>query len=202
MEVKTNIEMCVSDIIDYISKCKPAMLSKENVLVNRDEIENLLVALQEAIPDDIRKYQNLLENHQEIIRDAEIKAQNKLAEAESIKNSMISESQMIKDAQLEAENMLAEAERRANEIIEEANNTAFQITMSANEYTDEILCNLSDIIDRNRNETIRAHDEYIAIMNDYYNTIMENREQLAEIKKQKDVMNAIATVEEINSHKE
>ena len=58
----SRIEQIITEIEDYIDSCKFQPLSNTKILVNKEEIEELLVELRLRIPEEIKKYQkDLLE---------------------------------------------------------------------------------------------------------------------------------------------
>ena len=53
----SRIEQIITEIEDYIDSCKYQPLSNAKILVNKEEIEELLVELRLRIPEEIKKYQ-------------------------------------------------------------------------------------------------------------------------------------------------
>ena len=52
----SRIEQIITEIEDYIDSCKFQPLSNTKILVNKEEIEELLVELRLRIPEEIKKY--------------------------------------------------------------------------------------------------------------------------------------------------
>ena len=52
----SRIEQLISEIEEYIDSCKSQALSKSKIIVNKEEMEELLVELRMRIPDEITKY--------------------------------------------------------------------------------------------------------------------------------------------------
>lgn len=50
----SRIEQIITEIEDYIDSCKFQPLSNTKILVNKEEIEELLVELRLRIPEEIR----------------------------------------------------------------------------------------------------------------------------------------------------
>ena len=53
----SRIEQLISEIEEYIDTCKYQALSNTKIIVNKEELEELLVELRLRIPDEIKKYQ-------------------------------------------------------------------------------------------------------------------------------------------------
>ena len=60
--MNSRIEQIISEIEDYIDGCRLQPLSKANIVVNKDEIEELLAELRLKTPDEIKKYQKIIAN--------------------------------------------------------------------------------------------------------------------------------------------
>lgn len=55
----SRIEQIITEIEDYIDSCKYQPLSNAKILVNKEEIEELLVELRLRIPEEIRSIRRL-----------------------------------------------------------------------------------------------------------------------------------------------
>ena len=53
----SRIEQIIGEIEEYIDKCSFQPLSKTKIIVNKEELDELLVELRLRIPDEIKKYQ-------------------------------------------------------------------------------------------------------------------------------------------------
>ena len=56
----SRIEQLISEIEEYIDSCKFQALSNSKIIVNKEELEELLVELRLRIPDEIKKYQKII----------------------------------------------------------------------------------------------------------------------------------------------
>ena len=59
----SRIEQLISEIEEYIDSCKFQALSNSKIIVNKEEMEELLVELRMRIPDEIKKYQKIISQH-------------------------------------------------------------------------------------------------------------------------------------------
>ena len=69
------IEQLIDEIEDYIDGCKYQPLSKVNILVNKEEIDEHLRELRMKTPDEIKRYQKIISNKEAILNDARAKAE-------------------------------------------------------------------------------------------------------------------------------
>ena len=60
--MSSRIEQLIDEIEDYIDGCKFQPLSKTNIIVNKEEIDELLRELRMKTPDEIKRYQKIISN--------------------------------------------------------------------------------------------------------------------------------------------
>ena len=58
--MSSKIEQIIEEIEEYVDGCKPQTLSKTNIIVNKEEIEELLRELRMKTPEEIKRYQKVL----------------------------------------------------------------------------------------------------------------------------------------------
>jgi len=63
----SRIEQLIGEIEEYIDSCKYQPLSNSKIVVNRDELEELLVELRLRNPDEIKQDQKIISNLDAII---------------------------------------------------------------------------------------------------------------------------------------
>lgn len=70
----SRIEQIIEEIEEYIDNCKPQTFSTSNIIVNREQIEELLNELRVKTPEEIKRYQKIISNKEAILADAQSKA--------------------------------------------------------------------------------------------------------------------------------
>ena len=66
----SRIEQLISDIESYIDNCKFQPLSNTKIIVNKEQLEDMLAELRLKTPEEVKKYQKILNNKDAIIADA------------------------------------------------------------------------------------------------------------------------------------
>ena len=66
----SRIEKAIDEIYDYVENCKPAKLYPNKVTVAKDELYDLLDALRMCAPEEIRTYQKIINNRDQILAKA------------------------------------------------------------------------------------------------------------------------------------
>ena len=118
----SRIEQLISEIEEYIDSCKSQALSKSKIIVNKEEMEELLVELRMRIPDEITKYQKIISQQQTILNDARSQSDAMLSEAKA-----------------QADAMIAQATEQANSMVSQASEEANSMVAQANEQTTEMI---------------------------------------------------------------
>ena len=71
----SKIEQLIGEIEEFIDGCKLQPFSSTKIVVDKAQLEDLLVELRHRTPDEIKKYQKILNNKDAIINDAKQQAE-------------------------------------------------------------------------------------------------------------------------------
>ena len=175
----SRIEQIIEEIEEYIDGCNYSPLSKKNIVVNKEEIEELLRELRMKTPDEIKRYQKILANKDAILADAQAKADAIVNQANIQLNELISEQEIMKQAYAQANAVVEAATMQAQEILNSAAADANEIRMGAMQYTDGMLANMQSIIQNTMESYNSRYASLINSLNGYYEMIAENRQELA-----------------------
>lgn len=171
----SKIEDIIDEIEAYIDECKPSAFSTNKIVVNKDDLESLLQELRTKTPEEIRKYQRMIANREQILADARAKADEIISQAQVQTNELVSEHQIMQQAYAQANEVILIAQKNAQEKIDRATEDANNIRMGAIAYTDELLANIQTIL-ANSIETTRSRNEtFLATMQTYLDTVDANR---------------------------
>lgn len=175
----SRIEQIIEEIEEYIDSCSNQPLSKKNIIVNKEEIEELLRELRMKTPEEIKRYQKILANKDAIMADAQAKADSIVNQANVQLNELISEQEIMKQAYAQANAVVEAAAAQAQEILNNATADANEIRMGAMQYTDGMLANMQSIIQNTMESYNSRYASLINSLNGYYEMINENRMELA-----------------------
>ena len=176
---KSEIEIVIEEIEDYLDTCKSAPLSSTKILVNRDEIDSLIEELKKKTPSEIRKFQKIISNQDAILADARKKADAIIEEAHLQTNKLVSEHVIMNEAYRRANEVVELATKQATEMLDKATLEANDIRTSAIEYTDNLLKNVQDIIVASMDSTKIRTDRFLEEMQGYLDTVTGNRLELS-----------------------
>ena len=175
----SRIEQIIEEIEEYIDGCNYSPLSKKNIVVNKEELEELLRELRMKTPDEIKRYQKMLANKDAILADAQSKADAIVNHANLQLTEMISEQEIMKQAYAQANAVVEAATVQAQEILNSAAADANEIRMGAMQYTDSMLANMQSIIQNTMESYNSRYASLINSLNGYHEMISENRAELA-----------------------
>ena len=164
---------------EYIDGCKIKPLSNgSQIIVNREEIDELLTELRTKTPDEIKRYQKIISNKEAILADAKTKAEEIIAQAQVQTSELISEHEIMQQAYAQANEVVMIATKQAQEILDNATNDANAIRLSAITYTDDMLKAMEDVI-ASSIETAKARtDNLVNSLQGYLDIITSNRSEL------------------------
>lgn len=177
--MNSRIEQIIEEIEEYIDGCKIKPLSNgTQIIVNREEIDELLTELRTKTPDEIKRYQKIISNKEAILADAKTKAEEIIAQAQVQTSELISEHEIMQQAYAQANEVVMIATKQAQEILDNATNDANAIRLSAITYTDDMLKAMEDVI-ASSIETAKARtDNLVNSLQGYLDIITSNRSEL------------------------
>ncbi|MEG0565843.1 MAG: vacuolar family H+-ATPase subunit H, partial [Hungatella sp.] len=186
----SRIEQLIGEIEEYIDGCKFQPLSNSKIVVNKEEIEELLVELRLRIPDEIKKYQKIISNQDAILGEARTQADTMIQEATVHTNELVNEheimqraysaaNQVVEDANAQAQATLDSANAQAQAMVDSAVNDANHIRQSAVQYTDDMLNSLQAIISHTLDGAQGRFGDFISSMQSSYEIVSSNRAELS-----------------------
>ena len=164
--MSSRIEQLIDEIEEYIDSCKYQPLSNSKIIVNKEELEELLRELRMKTPDEIKRYQKIINNKEAILNDAREKAE------------LINEHEIMQQAYAQANEVVSLATQQAQEILDSATVEANSVKASAIQYTDDILANLESIIGHGIDIASEHYGQFINELNQCLGVVQSNRMEL------------------------
>ena len=174
----SRIEQLIGEIEEYIDSCKYQPLSNTKILVNKEEMEELLVELRLRVPDEIKKYQKIISQQEAILADAKNQAESMLQDARQQTEEMVSENEIMQQAYNEANALVQQAQAKADQILAEAQAEANSVKASAITYTDGILESIEVLLGNSISEQQTRYQSLLDSMQNTYNVVTNNRREL------------------------
>ncbi len=144
--MSSRIEQIIDELEEYIENCKPKFMSNSEIIVNKEEIDDLIRELRMKTPDEIKRYQKIISNKEAILNDAREKAEKLISDATIHTNELISEHEIMQQAYMQANEVVTMASQQAQDILDKATIEANELRMQAAQYTEDRLAELESII--------------------------------------------------------
>ena len=174
--MSSKMEQIIEEIEDYIDGCKPSPISRNKLLVNREQLEELLSELRTKTPEEVKRYQKIISNKEAILADAQAKADQIIAQIQT--NELVSEHQIMQQAYAQANEVVQIATKQAQEILDSATNDANNLRMSAMAYTDSQLKSIEDILTGSIETSKARYDSLISSLQQFEDVVAANRAEL------------------------
>ena len=123
----SRIEQLISEIEEYIDSCRFQALSNSKIIVNKEELEELLVELRLRIPDEIKKYQKIISQQDAILGEARSQADDMLEDAKRQADSMVAQASEQTSEMINEHEIMQRAYAHANEVVEQAQKAGVRV---------------------------------------------------------------------------
>ena len=182
--MNSRIEQLIDELEEYIESCKPKFMSNSEIIVNKDEIDELLRELRMKTPDEIKRYQKIISNKEAILNDARAKAQSLIDDATNQSKALIdqttaqttallSEHAVMQQAHAQADQVITLAVQQAQEILDKATIEANELRMQAAQYTE--LAELETVIVSAIQSASVNFENLLGSLGQYRDVIQANR---------------------------
>ena len=175
----SRIEQLIGEIEEYIDSCKFQPLSNTKILVNKEELEELLVELRLRIPDEIKQYQKIISNQEAILNEAKTQANAMIQEATVQTNELVNEHEIMQRAYTAANQVVEEANAQAQSIVDAAVNDANSIRQSAIQYTDDMLRSMQNLLSHTMEGAQTRFESFMSSLQSSYDIVTSNRAELS-----------------------
>lgn len=172
----SRIEQAIDEIYNYVERCKPSKLAPSKVVVDREQLYDLLDELRLCAPEEIKRYQKIINNRDGILNEAQQRAEDMLAQAQNQTAQILDQSEIVQTAYQRAEDIMRQATEEARELVNQAEAESNQMHKAALLYTNEILSDAQKHIE----ESFREMDSKVRMLN----SAMKNSIQLIKSNKE------------------
>ena len=174
----SRIEQIISDIESYIDNCKFQPLSNTKIIVNKDQLEDMLNELRLKTPEEVKKYQKILNNKDAIIADAKEQAETIVNAAQIRTEELINEHEIMQRAYAQANALIEQATAQAQQILDSATEAATSTRQGAMDYTDDMLAKLQYIIEKSIRDNRDRYDSLLSGLDNILSIVNNNRNEL------------------------
>ena len=177
--MSSKMEQIIEEIEDYIDGCKPSPISRNKILVNREQLEELLSELRTKTPEEVKRYQKIISNKDAILEDAQTKADALIADAQNKAQELVTQHEIMQKAYAQANETINAANRQAQEILDSATQDANSIRLSAITYTDDMMANIGSVLNTTLEDAGVKYKTFIDSLQSCLDVVNHNRQELA-----------------------
>lgn len=174
----SRIEQAIDEIYSYVEECKPSKLSPSKVVVDREQLYDLLDELRLCAPEEIKRYQKIINNRDGILNEAQQRADDMLARAQSQTAQILDQSEIVQTAYQRAEDIMKQATEEAHRMVEAADRESTQMRRAALMYTDDLLNEAQQHIEQSLREMDNKSRMLSSAMKNSIQLIKSNKEEL------------------------
>lgn len=189
----SKLERVIDEIEDYIDSCKFQTLSKTSIIVDKRFLDAKLGELRNLIPNEIKKYQTIINNKDAILDDAREKAHTLIDDAQKRRNELIDNSEVMQQAYQQANDVIKAAADQAQKLLDDAQTESNGMRQAAVAYTDTLLENVENTLQASINATNSNLKSLLIDYESYLETVKKNRIALGA----SDVISTVESEEEI-----
>jgi cell division septum initiation protein DivIVA len=121
---EVDVEAHIDQVEQLLAAARPVPLSG-SIIVNRQELEDLLAELRDALPKELRQARWIIKERDELLEQAARESEQIVADARLERERLLSDTELVRGA-----------EREAERIAEEAREQARRLTLEAEDYVD------------------------------------------------------------------
>lgn len=174
----SRIEQLIDELEEYVENSKRRFMSSNEIIVNKDDMDEIIRELRLKTPEEIKRYQKIISNKEAILNDARAKAEALINEATVHTNELINEHEIMQQAYAQANEVVTMASQQAQEILDNATIEANNVRMAAMQYMDDILAHLENILIASTQSATSNYENLIGSLNQYKDIIQSNRNEL------------------------
>jgi hypothetical protein len=143
------VEDLLEELIEIVTSAKSMPLSS-SAIITRDEVLDLLEAVRDELPEELRRARRMLKDHEQLVSAARREAADIVGDARVQSERMVQRTEIVR-----------QAEHRAVRIVEDAEAEGRQMRHEAEDYVDQKLAGFEIVLDRTL-KTVRAGRERLA----------------------------------------
>lgn len=174
----SKLEQRIEDIYGFVESCKMQSFSTTKVVVPKNDLYDLLDDLRRDLPQEIKRYNKMLNQRDAILEDAERKRADILADAKAQYSALVEEHSIMKEAYQQAEATVRQANAEAEAIIADARKQADEIGAGAIYYTADMLNMAEKVIARAYESTVNNSRALETALRGHLDIIAKNKAEL------------------------
>ena len=139
---QANIEDLIEEMYDVLEKSFKFPLTNGRVLVDGEEVKQILDEIKEETPAEVRKAKAIVADRAQIIDDANREAETIIRVAQEKAAALVDQQEVVRQAQQKANDLLAQAQQKFKEMRKASNDYVEDLMRRTDESLSENLAEL------------------------------------------------------------
>lgn len=174
----SRIEQAIDEIYNYVENCKPSKLYPNKVVVERGELYDLLDGLKLCAPEEIKRYQKIINNRDGILNEARGQARDMVAQAQEQTAQILDQNEIVQTAYQRAEEIMGQAAEEAQRLVDAAQAESDQVRRASLVYTNDLLAEAQKNVEDSLREMDNKNRMLASAMKNSIQVMRSNREEL------------------------
>ena len=175
---KSKIEEDINELNLLIANSKASLFSGNKIMVDREAIEDILERMKKDLPKELAYCRDIMSRSEAIESEARERADRLVQQAADKTNELLSENEINQQARRKADEMVRTAAIKGQEIYDEYVRAGEEYRANAQEYLNEMLCNLQNMIYGCIEVTSRNSEKLIDNLKKVGETVTDNLNEL------------------------
>ena len=177
-KMESQIFGVIDELEQYISECKPKLLSSTEIYVEKDVIQGFIDDLRRKAPEEIARYQKIISNQDSILDNARKMADGLIEKATAQTDEMLSQNEIMKKAYEQADAVTRQTMEEAQLILDNATNEANACREAAMGYMEDVMNYVEGLLSSSSRTVSDQYDSLLNALNSKLQAVKSDHDSL------------------------
>ncbi|MBO7095834.1 MAG: hypothetical protein J6U41_05185 [Lachnospiraceae bacterium] len=185
-KMESQIFGVIDELEQYISECKPKLLSNTEIYVEKEVIQGYIDELRRKAPEEIARYQKIISNQDSILDNARKMADGLIEKATAQTDEMLSQNEIMKKAYEQADAVTSQTMAEAQQILDNATSEANACRDAAMEYMEDVMKYVEGLLASSSRTVSDQYDSLLNALNSKLQAVKADHDSLKESRSGRD----------------
>ena len=177
-KMESQIFGVIDELEQYISECKPKLLSSTEIYVEKEVIQGYIDDLRRKAPEEIARYQKIISNQDSILDNARKMADGLIEKATAQTDEMLSQNEILKKAYEQADAVTQQTMAEAQNILDNATNEANACREAAMGYMEDVMNYVEGLLTASSRTVSDQYDDLLNALNSKLQAVKNDHDSL------------------------
>ncbi len=168
----------IDELEQYISECKPKLLSNTDIICEKDVLQGFIDDLRRKAPEEIARYQKIISNQDSILDNARKTAEGLIEKATAQTDEMLSQNEIMKKAYEQADAVTRQTMEEAQLILDNATNEANACREAAMGYMEDVMNYVEGLLSSSSRTVSDQYDSLLNALNSKLQAVKSDHDSL------------------------